>query len=105
LEPRGYRPAAAIEGENLLPGPGTQEKENEKQMTKQTISAKAKEAGMTAQTLRRTVAVVERCRREAESLQRWAETVTKEIRKKRKGLRGAMPSEWLEDRDGLRDDA
>ena len=60
---------------------------------------------MTGQTLRRTVALVERCRREAEILQRWAEVVTEEIRQKRKGLSGAMPSEWLEDRDGLRDDA
>ncbi len=74
-------------------------------MTKQTISAQAKEAGMTAQTLRRTVAVVERCQRQAEILQHMAEAVTKEIRKRRKGLSGAVPSQWLEDRDGLREDA
>ena len=60
---------------------------------------------MTAQTLRRTVALAERCQRQAEILQRWAEAVTEEIHKRRKGLRDAVPSQWLEDRDGLREDA
>ncbi|MFZ0334872.1 MAG: hypothetical protein WBG29_03115 [Candidatus Acidiferrales bacterium] len=72
-------------------------------MTKRIISPKARAAGMSDRILRRTLALVERYQRRAGILQQRANAVTEKIR--RNGVNGATPSQWLEDRDVLREDA
>jgi hypothetical protein len=77
----------------------------EKEMTNQAISPKARAAGMDTRTLRRTLALIERYQRQAAILDKKAKVVTELIRKRRKHGHGAVLEPWLEDRDGLREDA
>lgn len=74
-------------------------------MKRHAISPRAKTAGMTPARLRRVLSVIALYRRRTEILHQRAEAVTAEIRGKQKGFIGAMPNEWREDRDGLREDA